>query len=296
MFHPGEVDVQRRTGVHADAHGSANTGDTIPEVAQQFLVSQRMIVVSAEHRGSLWTTLLAGEPGFIEVPDASTLHINGSLPELDPLAGAFTTPTEIGMLAIEPETRRRMRINGRAHQTDGGLRVHAQQIYANCPKYLQTRRGDSMGQSASTTRTEGSFLNDAQLAWVGEADTFFVGTSAPGLGADASHRGGSPGFLDVQPHRVSWPDYVGNSMYMTFGNLLLDPRASLLFIDWTAGHTLHLSGTAAVDWDQDRAARRPGAQRFVDFDIDHVIQLDHRVALQWRLEKPSRFNPPARGV
>ncbi|MFG2087564.1 MULTISPECIES: pyridoxamine 5'-phosphate oxidase family protein [unclassified Spirillospora] len=296
MFHPGEVDVQQHAGVHADAHGSAAVGDTIPDVARQFLTAQRMIVVTAEHEGTPWTTLLAGEPGFIGIPDESTLRIDAGLPGLDPLAGAFTAPAEIGMLAIEPETRRRMRINGRAHQADGGLLVHAHQVYSNCPKYIQTRRADTVEPSGTPARTEGAALDDAQLAWLREADTFFVGTGAPGLGADASHRGGSPGFLDVDPHRVSWPDYVGNSMYMTFGNLLLDPRASLLFIDWTAGRTLHLTGTAAVDWDPDRAARRPGAQRFVDFDIDRVIQLDHRVALRWRLEKPSRFNPPARGT
>ncbi|URM99187.1 pyridoxamine 5'-phosphate oxidase family protein [Actinomadura madurae] len=296
MFHPGEVDVQRRAGFRADAHGSARVANTIPEVAGRFLAGQRMIVVSAEHQGSLWTTLLAGQPGFISVPDESTLHIDAALPAVDPLAEAFTTPVEVGMIAIEPEKRRRMRVNGRARPADrGGLLVHTDQVYSNCPKYIQTRSVEAVRRSGPTARTEGSELNATQLAWIRAADTFFVGTDAPGLGVDASHRGGAPGFLDAAPDRVSWPDYTGNSMYMTLGNLALNPRASLLFIDWTAGHTLHLTGTATVDWDEDRAADRPGAQRFVDFHVDHVIQIDHRVGLRWRLDGLSRFNPPPRG-
>ena len=83
-------------------------------------------------------------------------------------------------------------------------------------------------------------------------------------------------------------------MYMTFGNLEVDPRAGLLFVDFEQGHTLHLTGTAKVDWDRDRAAQWPGAQRIVDFDITRVVQLDHRVALRWELERLSRFNPPSK--
>ncbi len=199
------------------------------------------------------------------------------------------------MIAIEPETRRRMRINGRAHMRDHGLLVHADQVFGNCPKYIQTRRGTLIDPPPVTTRATGTRLTEEQVAWVGSADTFFVGTTAPGLGADASHRGGNPGFVDVEPERLSWPDYLGNSMYMTLGNLALDPRAGLLFIDFDNGDSLHLSGRAKVDWHEARAAARPGAQRIIDMEIDHVVQLDNRVALRWELERLSKFNPPIRG-
>ena len=296
MHHPGELSVQHRAGVKAvAAHGSATVGRFVPANAEQFLREQRMIVIAAERQDEMWTTVLVGEPGFIESLDETTFQIEANLPGEDPLFGAFDAPQEIGMIAIEPETRRRLRINGRAHRHDHGLLVHANQVFGNCPKYIQTRRGTLFDPPPVMFRATGTRLNEEQIAWVASADTFFVGTTAPGLGADASHRGGNPGFIGVESERLSWPDYIGNSMYMTFGNLELDPRAGLLFIDFENGHSLHLSGRAKVDWDEARAAQWPGAQRVVDMEIDHVIQLDHRVALRWELERLSRFNPVATG-
>jgi predicted pyridoxine 5'-phosphate oxidase superfamily flavin-nucleotide-binding protein len=266
----------------------------IPDIARQFLLEQRMIVVSAAYDGAVWTTILVGEPGFIQPQDDSSIQVEAHLPPGDPLFGAFDSPLEIGMIAIEPETRRRMRINGRAQLHNDVLTVQADQVFGNCPKYIQTRRGRLVDHSPTTARSTGSALTEDQVTWIGSADTFFVGTTAPGLGTDASHRGGNPGFIDVAPGRLTWPDYIGNSMYMTLGNLELDPRAGLLFVDFERGHSLHLSGTARVDWDPGRAAQWPGAQRVVDLDITRVVQLDHRVALRWELERLSRFNPPTK--
>ena len=92
-------------------------------------------------------------------------------------------------------------------------------------------------------------------------------------------------------HTVEWPDYVGNSMFMTLGNLEIEPRTSLLFLDWEHGHSLHLTGRACVDWDAGRAAAQPGALRHIDFDVDRVIQVDHASSLSWSFERYSRFNP-----
>lgn len=294
MHHPGELNVQARAGVHGIAHGSATVVNDIPAVARQFLLEQPMIVVSAAHDGAVWTTILVGEPGFIQTHDDSTVAIDADLPAEDPLFGAFDAGREVGMIAIEPATRRRMRINGRAQLSDGVLTVQADQVFGNCPKYIQTRHGRLVDRSTVTARTSGTALTEDQVAWIASADTFFVGTTAAGLGSDASHRGGNPGFIEVASDRLTWPDYVGNSMYMTFGNLELDPRAGLLFVDFERGHTLHLTGTATIDWDRERAAQWPGAQRVVDLDITQAIQLDHRVALRWELERLSRFNPPTK--
>nr|HRD10520.1 pyridoxamine 5'-phosphate oxidase family protein [Mycobacterium sp.] len=80
------------------------------------------------------------------------------------------------------------------------------------------------------------------------ADTFFLGTTHPEAGNDASHRGGPAGFVRVTDERLWWPDYPGNNMFNSFGNLAVDPTAALLFVDFRTGDTLQLSGTATVDW------------------------------------------------
>jgi predicted pyridoxine 5'-phosphate oxidase superfamily flavin-nucleotide-binding protein len=294
--HPGEVTVRRRAGVDSDDWGSASVGTTMPEVAATFLAEQRLVIIAARDGDDLWPTLLTGRPGFVSVEDASTLTLHAQLPAADPLGRAFGEPAEIGMLAIEPMTRRRMRINGRAQLTDDGLRVVAEQVYSNCPKYIQTRSVWAEGTDAPARPVVSTTLTPYQRDVVARADTFFLATGVAGHGLDASHRGGNPGFVEVHGDRhLSWPDYIGNSMYMSLGNLELDPRAGLLFIDWETGHTLHVSGRGRVDWDADRTARHPGAQRMVDLEIDRVIQVDHRAPLRWRLEKYSRFNPPLTG-
>ncbi len=106
-------------------------------------------------------------------------------------------------------------------------------------------------------------LAEAQRAWIRRADTFFIATSHPEAGADASHRGGMPGFVRVEGDRLVWPDYAGNAMFNTLGNIALHPRAGLVFPDFEAGATLQLTGRAAVDWDRDRAGSFPGAERLV---------------------------------
>ena len=294
MRHQGEQLVQRRAGVTGDGWGSAGVSAVIPPVAAEFLSRQRMLVIAAaDDDGTVWAGLLTGPEGFTTAPATRTVVARALPRDGDPLAGRFDSERDIGMLAIEPASRRRMRVNGRARKDGDRLLVHTEQVYANCPKYIQTRTvaEDDLPATTSTALTT-STLNADQVRWISAADTFFVATHAAGLGADVSHRGGNPGFVTVTgDRRLTWPDYVGNSMYMTLGNLELEPRCGLLFVDWERGHTLHLTGRARVDWSPERAAAVPGAQRLVDFDVDRVVQVTGATGQRWAFGKYSRFNP-----
>ncbi|MGW0431024.1 pyridoxamine 5'-phosphate oxidase family protein [Micromonospora sp. NPDC003197] len=293
MNHEGERAAQRRAGVTAENWGSAGVASTIPPVAMDFLRQQRMLMIgAADDTGAVWASLLAGAPGFADPTNERTIAINGRTGPEDPLAGLFETGRDLGILAIEPQSRRRMRINGRAVRNGDRLVVHTQQVYANCPKYIQTRDvlTDAPEFASGPARTA-SELDDQQRRWITAADTFFVASHSR-HGTDTSHRGGNPGFVTVTgPRQLSWPDYLGNSMYMTLGNLELDPRCGLLFLDWERGHTLHLTGRAHTDWDPNRAARLPGAQRVIDFEVDRVVQINRATALRWTFGRYSRFNP-----
>ncbi|MEV0994015.1 pyridoxamine 5'-phosphate oxidase family protein [Nonomuraea sp. NPDC050202] len=293
MLHQGERAVQRRAGVTADGWGSAGVGAAVPPVAAEFLSLQRLVVIAAaDDAGSPWAGALTGPPGFITAPDDRTVVADGLPGAGDPLAGAFDAGRDIGILAIEPSSRRRMRVNGRARRDGGRLVVHTEQVYSNCPKYIQTRtHAGAAPPQGRTARVTGE-LTAEQRRWIAGADTFFIATRVAGLGADASHRGGNPGFVTVSgARRLTWPDYLGNSMYMTLGNLELEPRCGLLFLDWENGHTLHLTGRARVDWDPARAAAVPGAQRLIDFDVERVVQVTGGLPQRWSFGKYSRFNP-----
>ncbi|RRR98403.1 pyridoxamine 5'-phosphate oxidase family protein [Glycomyces terrestris] len=295
MRHAGELAVQRRAGLDLDGWGSAGAGPEIPAVAAEFLARQRMLVVgAADDAGAVWAGALAGPAGFVRARGDREVVVD-AVPEAGPLAGVFApgADRDVGMLAIEPATRRRMRVNGTARRSGGGLAVRTEQVYANCPKYIQTRTVDAEEPPAGPVEASGSDrLSAAQRAWIAAADTFFVATRADGLGADASHRGGNPGFVAVGDDRtLVWPEYAGNSMYMTLGNLELDPRCGLLFLDWERGRALHLTGTARTDWDPGRAAAVPGAQRLVAFALDRVVEVGGALPLRWTFERYSKFNP-----
>ena len=95
------------------------------------------------------------------------------------------------------------------------------------------------------------------------SDTFFLGTTHPEFGNDASHRGGPAGFVRADAHTVSWPDFPGNNMFNSLGNLAVDPAAALLFIDFPTGRTLQVSGEAAVQWADD--------ERNVEFRVSDTV-------------------------
>ncbi|MFI9576536.1 pyridoxamine 5'-phosphate oxidase family protein [Microbispora rosea] len=293
MRHAGEIAVQRRAGVRLAEHGSARVRAEIPEAAARFLEAQRTIVIGAEdHEGRVWSAPLTGQAGFVAPAGDRTILVD-AVPGA-PLAGVFDDEHDIGMLALEPWTRRRMRVNGRARRDGDHLVVRTEQVYSNCPKYLQKRTIAEDLEPRERTSSSGDRLSEAQREWIKAADTFFVATHAPGLGSDVSHRGGNPGFVEVvDARRLVWPDYAGNLMYMTLGNLELNPAAGLLFLDWATGDALHLTGRARVDWDPREV---PGAQRLVEFDVERVLQVGGASQLRWAFEEYSRFNPPARGA
>ncbi len=99
---------------------------------------------------------------------------------------------------------------------------------------------------------------------------------------DSSHRGGEPGFVRVEGERhLVFPDYAGNSHYNTIGNLMMDPRAGILFVDFERGGLLQLTGRVRIDWDSSELERFPGAQRLVHFELDEAVELERALPLRW---------------
>jgi hypothetical protein len=188
-----------------------------------------------------------------------------------------------------------MRVNGVIlRETDSLIEVEAREVYTNCPKYIRARALEGAGGSATPepAAERCPCLGSEQREFVVRADTFFIATTHPERGADASHRGGAPGFVRVEgDRRLVWPDYSGNAMFNTLGNLAADPQAGLLFIDFENGDTLQISGRTRVVWDEGRAAEFAGAERVVEYDVEEVVETRGVLPLRWRLEEYSPFNP-----
>lgn len=143
-YHSGSRAVQDRVGVRETAdHVGQVIGQGIRPVAAAFLELQPMLVLGAADpaSGAVWASLLTGEPGFVRATGVRQISVTGGGPRQgDPLAPALTTPgTCVGTIALDPRTRRRMRLNGRTRPTPRGFAVEADQVFSNCPKYLQKR-------------------------------------------------------------------------------------------------------------------------------------------------------------
>ena len=195
-------------------------------------------------------------------------------------------------------TRSRIRLNGTAEATGRAILVTVEEAFGNCPKYIQRRLpSEALPPPDVAVSREASALDERQRALVGSADTFFIASVNERRGADASHRGGRPGFVEVTAdgRRLRFPDYQGNRMFQTLGNITADPRAGLLFVDWENGTTLQLSGRAEIVWDEDVVAAYPGAERLVDFEVEAVAEQERAMPARWQLIEPSRLNPPVRG-
>src|SRR5208282_2932909 len=296
-FHNGEIAVQTRAGVRQTA---ADVGesihDRIPAGAADFLRPRRMVVVaSIDKRGRVWASVVCGAPGFIELIDDRTVRIASLPAHGDPLIDNLAREGHVALFIPDFTAPRRLRLNGRGHIKDGAIEVHAEEVYGNCRRYIQERIfvGDrAFSQPLEPASARSAALSEEQRGQISKAHTFFIATDHRDAGADVSHKGGKPGFVRVvDASRLAFPDYNGNSMFNTLGNITANPNAGLLFIDFDSGRTLQLTGRAAIDWDPRRAQSLAGAERVVDLEIAEVVDNAAGFPLIAKFRQYSRFNP-----
>lgn len=283
-FHDGERAAQAFAGL--SSHG-AGIRPFMPDQHRDFFAGLPWLfagLLDAER----WplATVLTGEPGFASSPTATTLSIR-SLPAADDPAGsALREGSPIGLLGIEFETRRRNRANGIVAARDAsGFDVAVDQSFGNCAKYIRIRHrlGTAPDEQGAIESLGG--LNAAASAMIEEADTFFIASATPpghaGGGLDMSHRGGKPGFVRLEGDSLTVPDFAGNRYFNTFGNLLLEPRAALLFVDFSTRTTLQLQGATEIVWSGDEVSRLDGAERLWRFHVERGWRRENALPLRW---------------
>jgi len=272
-FHEDELRAQALAGARA---GRAAIRPFMPDQHRAFFpLLPYLFTAVLDADGGPVASILWGPPGFVHSSDPVTLRIDALPAPGDLAAGGFVAGAPIGLLGLDLATRRRNRANGRiATLDDAGVTVAIEQSFGNCAQYIQTRHATPQARTPRPAEAL-SRLDAAARHLIATTDTFFVASrSRAGIGdggLDVSHRGGLPGFVAVHGDTLVVPDFRGNRFFNTLGNLLGDPRAGLLFIDFANGDLLQLQGTVTIDWSNElrhwrlaveRGWRRPAALPF----------------------------------
>jgi uncharacterized protein len=131
-------------------------------------------------------------------------------------------------------------------------------------------------------------------AFIERQDMFFIATADEDGRPNCSYKGGEPGFVRVlDEHTIAFPNYDGNGMYLSTGNVLRNPNVGLLFVSFTEQTRLRLNGTASIDEDDPLLRDFPRAQFVVRVRATEVFPNCPRYVHRMELVERSRFVPKA---
>lgn len=301
VWHDGERRIQARLGV---AERMAEVGtrvirDHMPDQHRAFYAQLPFILVgSVDESDDVWATILEGPPGFIASPSPTTLDIAARPQAGDPAASGIGAGRSLGLLGIEMHSRRRNRMNGTLTGADGVLRVAVEQSFGNCPRYIRLRDARfarDVTQPHDAPVESRTRLDDATRAMIETADSFFVASYADRDGrrqVDISHRGGKAGFVRAGAGDVlTIPDFDGNLFFNTLGNILLNGKAGLLFVDHASGDVLQMIGDAEILFDSPEIEAFQGAERLWTFRPRRIVLRRGALALRWSLYEDGGWSP-----
>jgi uncharacterized protein len=135
-------------------------------------------------------------------------------------------------------------------------------------------------------------IDDDDRAFIEAVDMFFIATADAEGRPQCSYKGGEPGFVHIVDEKtIAFPNYDGNGMYLTAGNVAVNPHVGLLFIDFERRRRLRLNGIASHSEDDPLLAEFPEAQFVTRVEATEVFPNCPRYIHEYRLVQRSRFVP-----
>jgi predicted pyridoxine 5'-phosphate oxidase superfamily flavin-nucleotide-binding protein len=132
----------------------------------------------------------------------------------------------------------------------------------------ETRRLADRLQQTTVRRA----FTDDDRAFIQRCAMFFVATADAQGRPDCSYKGGMPGFVRVLDERtLAFPDYDGNGMYRSWGNVLANPHVGLLFLDFESPKRIRVNGSARIGQDDPLRAEYPGSVFIVRVTADTIF-------------------------
>ncbi len=295
-FHRGEREIQTRLGARDQVEGIGRRfiRNYMPDEHRAFYAKLPFLLIgSVDKAGRPWASVLVGRPGFVHSPTPDRLMIDTQLIYGDPLKVNVSPGMQVGLLGIEYESRRRNRLTGKLTTiSNSGFEIKIDQAFGNCPQYIQSRNFeflpeiDTIGEARSIQAS--TRLDDRASEIISKADNFYIAThysedpEDASHGTDISHRGGKPGFVRIDDYQtLTFPDFTGNNHFNTIGNIMMNPLAGVLFIDFESGDLLYLTCKAKIIWDSGELHAFDGAERLVRFTLDEGILIKNGMPIRW---------------
>ncbi|KAL9029428.1 MAG: hypothetical protein Q9196_002322 [Gyalolechia fulgens] len=280
--------------------------------------------------GRPWTTLLGGEAGFARPLGQSTIGIRALVDSMyDPVIRCLLgskdegdwvdrepKPRPFAALSIDLATRSRVKLAGQmvagaldkqggddikeedARATEAQMVFKVERSLGNCPKYLNKKQIiPSIPDPAMLSSTLP--LPDEATALLANADLFFITSSYSEMSIGTNIRGGPSGFVrilqnDCRGTVLIYPEYSGNRLYQTLGNLAMNPKAGVVIPDFASGTVLYITGTTDVVIGKEAAALLPRSNLAVKVHVQEARLVRKALAFRGQAGEPSPYNPPIR--
>jgi predicted pyridoxine 5'-phosphate oxidase superfamily flavin-nucleotide-binding protein len=165
-------------------------------------------------------------------------------------------------------------------------------MYHDGMRILQDRRETRALADRLEQVTVHTAFTEQDRAFIESRPMFFVATADAEGRPECSYKGGLPGFVRVLDERtLAFPDYDGNGMYRSWGNILVNPAVGLLFPDFEAQRRLRVNGTARIAEDDPLCAEFPGAVFIVRVTADRIFPNCPRYIHKMKIEEYSPYAP-----
>jgi uncharacterized protein len=168
-------------------------------------------------------------------------------------------------------------------------------MYHAGQRELQDRFGSRALADRLDDKLRRDRFNDADKAFVEESPFFFLATAGADGQPDCSFKGGEPGFVRIAaPDLLVWPDYDGNGMFRSLGNISVNPRVGLLFLRiGDKPGRLRINGTAEIAFEDHDLEAFPGAQMLIKLTPTDIFPNCPRYIPRLDLIEPSIYAPKA---
>jgi hypothetical protein len=248
QYHEGQIAIQDEANTRRLADNLAHWNGPVAEFA---MGADLLLFATENDFEQLEFSVLSGRPPLVEVAGPSALAL------ADGIARRLQAG-RCGGLAINLATARRVRINGYVEVSGDDRILHLDEAFTLCRKYMAP--SGIMGDVPCTGPGRREALN-TDAAVVADAlagsECVFLATVAPDGAPDVAHRGGPAGFvtLDAAAGTIAWPEYLGDGVFKSAGNIRATGSATLLVPDFQSGDGFELV-LSGVRYTNVRTSRR----------------------------------------